>query len=125
MRIFSLVENERMIEIVESSLEDSEFQVEWLAHEAKLYEKLRMYKESLVFLPESYLYNIYEVGSFITRHLPESKVVLVLNSEDEFDPDQAGKHDVLFLESDPDDLQHSILSLIYTFKENLKTNVYK
>ncbi|MDR4888024.1 hypothetical protein RGU12_10740 [Fredinandcohnia sp. QZ13] len=125
MSIFSLVENEKMIEIFEASLEDSEFQVEWLAHEAKLYEKLRVYKESLVFLPQSYIYNIFQVGSFISKHLPDSKVVLVLNSKDEFDPAQAGEHDMLFLESNLDDLQQSILSLIHTFKENLRTNVYK
>ncbi|MEH7235065.1 hypothetical protein [Bacillus sp. JJ1562] len=125
MRIFSIVENDKMIEIFELSLEDSEFQVEWLAHEAKLYEKLRMYKESLVFLPQSYVYNIYQVGSFISNHLPEGKVVLVFNSEEGFDPSQAGKHEVLFLESDPDDLQHTIHSIIHSYKENLRSKVHK
>ncbi|MEH7225128.1 hypothetical protein V7112_15060 [Bacillus sp. JJ1566] len=125
MQIFSLVENEKMIEIFESSLEDSGFQVEWLAHEAKLYDKLRMYKESLVFLPQSYVYNIYKLGSFIMKHLPESKVVLVLNSKDEFDPGQAGKNEVLYLESNPNDLQHTILSIIHSYKDSLRPKVHK
>ncbi|MFS0862894.1 hypothetical protein [Fredinandcohnia sp. 179-A 10B2 NHS] len=110
MNIYSLVENEIIIEVLDSVLENTKYRIEWLAHEAKLYEKLRIYDEAIVFLPKSYVYNLYKVGAFLTQQLPKVKVVLVLGSEDDFDSRQAGNQGVLYMNS-PSFREH-VLSII-------------
>lgn len=108
--IFSLVENEALIEILDSVLESTEYKIEWLAHEVKLYEKLRIYDEAIVFLPKSYVYNLYKVGTFLSQQLPKVKVVLVLGSEDDFDSKQAGNQEVLYVNNPF--FRESVLSII-------------
>ncbi|MFT4415927.1 hypothetical protein ACLM5H_18870 [Fredinandcohnia humi] len=123
VRIFSIVENEQMISIFDSVFEDTNYEMEWLAHEAKLYERLRESDKAIVFLPESYVYNIYSLCLFLKQHTMSTKVVLVFNKEDDIDSAKAlmaRADEVIILEANDNEIQEDIMSTIESYQESFK-----
>lgn len=114
IKLISIFENEETKSMLDAIAKKVDRKIEWTTHE-ELFEKLLPTEQSLVLLPQSTSYDIYNLCSTIKNEYRHSKVLLVFEYETELDSKQAiraGATDVIFLSSSPskirDDIQNAI-----------------
>lgn len=102
VNILAIAENDEMITLLNTAVEESDGQLSWVRNEIALTKKLLQLQEGLVFLPNSNSYDVYRLCSKIKTKFPLVKVFLVFESEARIDPKsaiKAGATDVIFLSS--------------------------
>lgn len=102
VKIISIAENYEWISLIDKIIVNPEYKVSWVANESKLFEHIKSVKPSIVFLPNSKSYDVYEICTKISKEFPLITTILIFHSAEELDMKSAlsaGASDIVFLSS--------------------------